>query len=225
MVQNSFWIRSTDGNLFSAAGDSGSLILSQAEGEVAGTFPVVGLLYGGGTFTGGVPGTVANDINSVFGALDLSTVCTCIARALIRAIFGLERVENSVNERLVSAKIRQLHSFRRRTLGEARFGKLANDVITREAARVGEILTSDDEAFGLLTRALRRWVLMPTNFDIVDAEFDDETVDDLIRFANESRGRTELWHLSSWPPRCCWSPSEVRRLVPFCDRRSWTSSP
>lgn len=182
-VQNAFWIRSTDGNVFSAAGDSGSLILSQNEGEVAGTFPVVGLLFGGGAFGDGTPGTIANDINSVFGALNLSTVCACIARALVRAIFGGERAENAVNDRLVSSKVRQLERFRRGVLDDARFGKLANAVITREAARVGAVLSTDDEAFGLLARALRTWVMQPTNFDIMEAEFDDDTVNDLLAFS------------------------------------------
>ena len=85
-IQNAFRITSTDGNVFSSPGDSGSLIFDQAAGQLSNTLPVVGLLYAGGTFNNGTPFTDANDINAVFGALDLSTACTCVARAIIRAI-------------------------------------------------------------------------------------------------------------------------------------------
>ena len=84
-VQNAFIITSTNGANFSAAGDSGSLILNQVRGELNGTFPVVGLLFAGGADNAGTPITIANDINAVFGALDIETVCTCVARAIIRA--------------------------------------------------------------------------------------------------------------------------------------------
>lgn len=182
-VQNSFIIRSTDGNVFSAAGDSGSLILNQVAGTLNGTFPVVGLLYGGGTFNDGTPATIANDINAVFGALNLSTVCSCVARAIIRAIFASNRVEDATNERLVRHKENQLRRLRSNVIAEARFGGAINDVIAAEAGRVGQLLNEDEEAFGLLVRALRSWVLQPTNLDIIDSKFDDETVDNLTRFA------------------------------------------
>src|SRR5687768_4037400 len=70
-IQNAFRISSTDGNVFSSPGDSGSLIFDQAAGRLVGTQPVVGLLYAGGTFNNGTPFTDANDINAVFGALNL----------------------------------------------------------------------------------------------------------------------------------------------------------
>lgn len=190
-VQNSFVIRSTDGNVFSAAGDSGSLILNQTAGSLNGTFPVVGLLYGGATFNDGTPATIANNINAVFGALNLTTVCACVARALIRAIFGSNRVEDSVNDRLVRYKEVQLKRFRWNVLDAGRFGGTINNVISREAGRVGQILNEDEEAFGLLVRALRPWVIMPTNLDIMEARFDDETIDNLTRFAKRVARRNK----------------------------------
>ena len=111
-VQNSFIITSTNGANFSAAGDSGSLVLNQARGELNGTFPVVGLLFAGGTNNAGTPITIANDINAVFGALDLETVCTCVARAIIRAIFGSQGAEGRDASGLLRTKERQLRRFR-----------------------------------------------------------------------------------------------------------------
>lgn len=181
-IQNSFIISSTDGNIFSTNGDSGSLILDQAQGELNGTFPVVGLLYAGGTMNGG-PVTIANDINSVFGALNLSTVCNCVARAVIRAIFGSSRVDGASSERAVRSKEKQMRQFRARLLESGKFGAIANSVITKEAARVGQVLNEDDEAFGLLTRALEHWVMMPTNLDVVEAKFDEETIELLRKFS------------------------------------------
>ena len=68
-------------------------------------------------------------------------------------------------------------------LDTGRFGQMVNQLIIREAARVGQVLTEDDEAFGLLARALRSWVVQPTNLDIMEARFDDDTVDNMIKFA------------------------------------------
>ena len=79
-IQNAFRITSTNGAVFDSPGDSGSLIFDQAAGQVSGTRPVVGLLYAGGTFNDGTPFCDACDINAVFSALNLSTVCTCVAR-------------------------------------------------------------------------------------------------------------------------------------------------
>ena len=182
-IQNTFVIRSTNGNVFSAAGDSGSLILNQAAGSLEGTFPVVGLLFGGGTFGDGTPATMANDINSVFGALRLTTVCDCVARAIIRAVFASEGIDRAADENLVRYKERQLRRFRLAVLERGRFGNTLNAMIKSQAGRVGRILNEDEEAFGLLVRALRPWVAKPTNFDIMTAKFDDETIDDLTRFA------------------------------------------
>ena len=112
-IQNAFRITSTDGNVFSSPGDSGSLIFDQAAGQLNNTLPVVGLLYAGGTFNNGTPFTDANDINSVFGALNLSTACTCVARAIIRAI--LESLSRVVGQELRRSE-RDFRRFRSRVL-------------------------------------------------------------------------------------------------------------
>ncbi len=189
-VQNSFIITSTNGNQFSAAGDSGSLILDQAEGEVEGTFPVVGLLYGGGT-AAGTPITIANDINAVFGALNLETVCVCVARAIIRAIFSAGAEADSLGaawrpggRSMLHHKERQLHAFREQMLTGGKFGEGLQNLIKAQAARVGQILAEDEEAFRLLVRALRPLVTKPTMHDILETKLDRETVENLLKFSS-----------------------------------------
>jgi hypothetical protein len=191
-IQNAFVISSTDGNPFSAAGDSGSLILNQAAGELNGTFPVVGLLFAGGRDAAGNPLTVANDINAVFGALDLETVCVCVARAIIRAIFGAELVEERDIGRFLHFKERQLRRLRWRLTRRGRFGEAVEREIRTEAARVGAILAEDDEAFGLLVKTLRPMVRQATVYDILRMKLDREFLENLNRFssriARRSRG-------------------------------------
>lgn len=157
-IQNAFRIRSTDGNVFSSPGDSGSLIFDQAAGRLSGTLPVVGLLYAGGAFNDGTPFTDANDINAVFGALNLETACTCVARAIIRAIFEALSREGPLRPPpgLETDLRRHERDFRkfRRALAGSKYGGMLDDLITENAARGGKILAEDDTAFAAAVRAL-----------------------------------------------------------------------
>lgn len=182
-IQNSFIITSTDGNAFSGAGDSGSLILNQARGQVNGTFPVVGLLYGGGTNAAGTPITIANDINAVFGALNLATACTCVARAIIRAVFHGERAATAGAAAFLLDKERQLRRFREHIERSGKLGRSFGVLVEREAARVGHVLFTDDEAFGLLVTALRPLLAQATNYDLARARLDPQTVAALMAFS------------------------------------------
>jgi len=190
--QNAFIITSTNGNQFSAAGDSGSLILNQARGELEGAFPVVGLLFAGGTDAAGTPITIANNINAVFGALNLATVCACVARAVFRAVFAGAEAEAAASAapaffrgdtHLLLHKERQYRSLYDRLGKTGGFGAGLDRLIRSEAARVGEVVTQDDEAFGLLVRALRPFGKQPTSFDILETRLDRETVENLLKFA------------------------------------------
>lgn len=169
-IQNAFRITSTNGQPFGSPGDSGSLIFDQAAGQLSGTRPVVGLLYAGGTI-GDVPFTDANDINAVFGALDLTTICDCVARAILRAIFG----RGTADEGSVSRLERQLRRLRAR-LADTAFGAAIDDLITREAATAGRILASDDEAFEVAVRVLQPLAGRVSLPQILETPLDDETV-------------------------------------------------
>ena len=172
-IQNAFRITSTDGNVFSSPGDSGSLIFDQAAGQLSDTRPVVGLLYAGGTFNTppNLPFTDANDINAVFGALDLTTVCDCVARAIIRAIFG----RGVASEGDATGLERQLRRMRAK-LADTEFGTAINDLITREAATAGRILASDDEAFELAVEVLKPLAGRASLTTLLETPLDNETV-------------------------------------------------
>jgi hypothetical protein len=175
-VGNTFLIRSTNTNVFSAAGDSGSLIFNQRQGELNNTRPVVGLLYAGGSFNDGTPYTLACDINAVFGALNLNTVCTCVVRAILRALFSGRGMDQAAEQRLVRRKERQLRALRSRVVRKTRFGKAFDDFVSADAATLAGVLLADDEAFGLAVRALGPWLELRTTLDMLEAEIDPETV-------------------------------------------------
>lgn len=185
-IQNAFRITSTDGNNFSDSGDSGSLIFDQAAGRLRGTFPVVGLLYAGGAFNDGTPFTDGNDINAVFGALNLSTVCTCIARAIIRAIFSpAERqIETDVRRRE-----KELRKFRARVLAPAKFGGTLDELITEDAALAGKVLAEDEEAFAAAVRALQPLRYETTYLELLERPIDAQAVEHLTALAERIAGR------------------------------------
>lgn len=189
-IRNAFRISSTDGNVFSAAGDSGSLIFDQAVGQLNGTLPVVGLLYAGGTFNNGTPFTDAVDINSVFGALNLSTVCTCVARALIRAIFGADSAETAAGggARATERNLRKL----RQRLDESDLGAAIDEMVTREAATAGKILATDERAFEEAVAVLMPLKDRLTGPKVLETPIDDDLVECVAQlgktFARYDRG-------------------------------------
>lgn len=177
-VANTFVVTSTDGNPFSAAGDSGSLIVNQVAGRVEGTLPVVGLLYAGGSLNDGTPVTLGNDINAVFGALQLTTVCNCVVRELLRSLFSPRSASAAADHagRFLRFKESQLRRLRGEILRASPFGEILDELVTTRAAQVGSLLTEDEEAFGLAARLLEPWVYKISNFEILSAEVDEETV-------------------------------------------------
>ncbi|MGH2767241.1 MAG: hypothetical protein ACRDKA_15270, partial [Actinomycetota bacterium] len=190
-VGNTFVIRSTNGNVFSGPGDSGSLIFNQAAGQLNGTFPVLGLLYAGGAFGDGTPATFACDINAVFGALQLTTICDCLVRAIIRAVFGAETSGVGETRSAVKDKEAQLRRFRTRFLARTPFGKVVDQLITTEAAELGRILVEDEEAFGLAVRAARPWLRKATNLEILESRLDAETVRTITRLLRHLARRSK----------------------------------
>lgn len=189
-VQNSFIITSTNGALFSNAGDSGSLILNQVRGQIQGTFPVVGLLFAGGTNQMGTPITIANDINAVFGALNLESICNCVARAILRAIGGQEA--GAAREELVR-KEKQFRRLREQLAGSGKFGAAIDTLINQEAARVGSVLARDRKAFDALVRGLTPFVEKSSNEELLRTPLTRESIEHLLAFSSRlTAGEPEL---------------------------------
>jgi len=197
-IQNAFRITSTDGNVFSSPGDSGSLIFDQAAGQLSNTLPVVGLLYAGGTFDNGTPFTDANDINSVFGALDLSTACTCVARAIIRAILESLSREGPWRPPFPESELRRserdFRRFRSRVLERSKYGKVLSELIAQNAARGGKILAEDDEAFAAAVRALRPLGEYEVSYyELLEKPIDAKTIENLTELVGHvARSDREL---------------------------------
>jgi hypothetical protein len=183
LIGNAFIVTSTDGAAFADRGDSGALIFDQASGELEGTFPVVGMFFA--VSNGGLT-TWHNDINVIFNQLRLTTICDCAARALIEAISGTSAgTERRVVRRdFVHEKDLQLRRLRARVMRGTAFGKLAEEYLVPETAHLARAIMEDEEAFGLAVKTLRPWVLAQTNFDILEAELDEETVENFGRLAD-----------------------------------------
>jgi len=120
----------------------------------------------------------------VFGALNLSTACNCVAKALVRAVFGAEGIRAEGYTRFLYYKERQLRRFRARMTSRRPFGKALERQIRKDVAAVGQILAEDEEAFGLLVEALRPLVRQPTNYGILRTEVDGELAGALEKFGS-----------------------------------------
>lgn len=187
-VANTYLASSTDGNTFTQSGDSGSLVFDQAQGRLDGTRPAIGLHFAGGTLGDGTPFSLGNDLNAVFGALDLTTVCNGVARSIIRSLFAGRQAELRAQGVALSRwPLRhaetQLRRFRSKLLRTTPFGKVIDEFVTVHAAEVGAVLTEDEEAFGLAVRALEPWLAKATTLDIVEASLDAGTVANVDRLA------------------------------------------
>lgn len=190
-IANVFVVASTDGNKFSDSGDSGSLIFSQEAGELEDTRPVVGLLFAGGTFDDGTPATLGNDINAVFGNLNISTVCTCVLRSIIATAFSSEaRLEGSVaNNRLLRYKDLQVRKMRHEIMAKSPAGKIIEHILRTRAASIGQLFTGDDEAFGMAVQLLDPWLKLRTNYELLETKIDGETIQRFVKLAQHAAER------------------------------------
>ncbi|MGH9231117.1 MAG: hypothetical protein ACRD07_20715 [Acidimicrobiales bacterium] len=181
--------RSTDRNPFASAGDSGSLIFNQQQAQLTGTFPALGLQYAGSREADGTPLALANDINAVFGELDLMTMCTYALRDLIGTSsshdVGMRRDET----RPIADKERQLRALREQVRGTP-VGKGLDDVVSREVARLTDTVLSDPKVYGLAVRALEPLLRQRTVLDMLEMEIEPRTAETVTQLVQEVRKRT-----------------------------------
>lgn len=174
---------------FGAPGDSGSLVFSQNRGELESTFPCIGLYFAGTfrwvsnqpnpnvlTVTG-----LAFDITGVMNQFQLETVCTCIVRSLLAAIFGADAAEsNSASadstRRRVRVAERMMRHFRDGILAYSSVGKTIARSVAQNAPFGSMVLAQDPELFGLAVEMLEPWVRASTSLRVLQRKIDKQTV-------------------------------------------------
>jgi len=169
---------------FGMPGDSGSLVFGTAAGTLRSTFPCVGLYFAGnGRWVSQQPNPnnftvtgLAFDIANVMAQLNLETVCTCIVRSILDAIFG--RSAEAASGRLASADQaeRMMRSFRDGILANSTTGRIIADAIAETAPDVSRVLALDPVSFGLAVDLLEPWAKASTSLAVLKRDIDEQTV-------------------------------------------------
>ena len=178
---------------FGMPGDSGSLVFSTTRGLIQSTFPCVGLYFAGnGRWVSQQPNPndftvtgLAFDIGNVMALLNLQTVCACIVRSLLEAIFGTPHriaLPGGPRTDLVRAEA-MMRSFRDGVLERSAVGKVISEAIAQTAPDVSRVLALDPTAFGLAVELLTPWVGASTSLAVLDLTIDEKTVATGVRLA------------------------------------------
>jgi len=197
------------GVAFGLPGDSGSLVFGTARGQIQSTFPCVGLYFAGNgrwvsqqpdpsvlTVTG-----LAFDIGNVMAQLNLDTVCSCIIRSILDAIFT-SNVEGASAPGFVAGQVmradRMMRSFRDGVLAQSTVGKVIADAIAETAPDVSRVLALDPIAFGLAVELLEPWAKASTSLAVLNRKLDEKTVatatelvERVVRLAPDTKKRIE----------------------------------
>lgn len=164
-------------NRWSNAGDSGSLVFARASGRLQNTVPCLGLHFAGRVDTNNRSWGWAFDINVVVNQLQLDLLCTCVARAILAAIFGA--TEGATRESIGFAVRRadsMMRSFRHRVLKASRTGRVITEAVEQIAPDAANVLMSDPESFDLAVELLSPWVTAATSVRVLNKELDEATV-------------------------------------------------
>lgn len=175
---------------FGAPGDSGSLVFAQAAGDIERTFPCVGLYFAGTfrwvsrqpnpnaiTVTG-----LAFDITGVMAQLQLETVCACMVRSLLAAIFGesssarADSVSADSTRQRVRRAEKMMRRFRDGVLAKSSVGKIIAEAVAQTAPDASRVLAQDRTAFGLAVEMLEPWARASTSLSVLQRKIDERTV-------------------------------------------------
>ena len=172
---------------FGMPGDSGSLVFSTTAGSIQTTFPCVGLYFAGnGAWVAQQPNPnnftvtgLAFDIANVMAQFNLNTVCTCIVRSILEAIFGPSvggasagRGSSAAAERAE----RMMRHFRDGVLERSSTGRVISAAIAETAPDVSRVLALDPIAYGLAVDLLEPWAKASTSLAVLQREIDAQTV-------------------------------------------------
>ncbi len=176
---------------FTRPGDSGSLYFDQNAGRISSTFPALALHFAG-TFRWVAAQTNPNnftvtslgfDLAGVMGQLRLETVCNCILRSILDAIFGRNReadreAGSERGGRMDHTRQAEgmMRGFRDGVLAQSSVGKSIVEAVADTTPDVARVLSQDPAAFGLAVDLLRPWAAAATSLEVLNRELDPETV-------------------------------------------------
>ena len=175
------------GVAFGMPGDSGSLVFATAAGSIRTTFPCVGLYFAGnGAWVAQQPNPnnftvtgLAFDIANVMAQFNLDTVCSCIVRSILEAIFGPSVAGASAGRGSSAAAERaerMMRSFRDGVLANSSTGRVIADAIADTAPDVSRVLALDAISFGLAVELLEPWAKASTSLAVLRRDVDAQTV-------------------------------------------------
>ncbi len=184
------------GAAFGAPGDSGSLVFNGEPGRIESTFPCVGLYFAGtfrwvqsqpnpNAFT--VTGLMI-DIQAVMNRLNLTTVCNCVMRSLLDAIFG--RGRDASSDGAVTRSETMLRAFRDKALARSSRGKAIAQAMADATPATARVLSRDPEAFEMAVELLRPWADAASGPAILARKIDDETVKRALALAERVQKAT-----------------------------------
>lgn len=183
------------GNAFGMPGDSGSLVFDTNPGRIASTFPCVGLYFAGnGAWVASQPNPnaftvtgLAFDITNVMGVMNLETVCTCVIRSILDAIFGRRRAADSADLATRSEAVARsesvMRSFRARILERSTVGRTIAAAIAETAPEISRVLAQDPTAYGLAVDLLEPWARESTSLSVLSRHVDEQTVSTAVELA------------------------------------------
>jgi hypothetical protein len=172
---------------FGMPGDSGSLVFGAAAGSISTTFPCVGLYFAGnGQWVSQQPNPnnftvtgLAFDVANVMAQFNLSTVCSCIVRSILEAIFGPSFAGASAGRGSSAAAERaerMMRHFRHGVLERSSAGKVISEAIEQTAPDVSRVLALDPIAYGLAVDLLEPWAKASTSLQVLNRPLDAQTV-------------------------------------------------
>ena len=182
------------GNAFGMPGDSGSLVFANNAGQIASTFPCVGLYFAGnGAWVASQPNPnawtvtgLAFDIGNVMAQMNLETVCTCVVRSILDAIFGRRSVDSSDSMSAREAVVRSesmMRRFRAKVLENSSVGKTIAAAIAETVPDIARVLASDPTAYGLAVDLLEPWASEATSLGVLARTLDEATVSTAVALA------------------------------------------
>lgn len=173
---------------FTQPGDSGSLYFAQQHGRLQTTFPCIGLHFAG-TYRSVAASSNPNsqtvqsigfDIGGIMSLWRLETVCACVLRSLLEAIFGrrFETRELAGDETAANVRFaeRMMRSFRGGVLARSPVGRRISDAVSQTAPDVSRLLIEDPVAFGLAVEMLEPWATAATSAAVLNREIDARTI-------------------------------------------------